>query len=212
MSGYVSGPASCPPSICADVSAYWNICCLLLTDHLLAELMKCSRCWDNPALDCHWHRKHFPLRFHFYPCFGMAAPPWHELPHPCLFPPLVGGSAVKIQVTSFLANVKGCSRANMPEINCWCHGLGGRGRNTFWWEPGVRRAHLVVVRKFVWWDCDWHHAETPIPLKMSKVTQGIFEPRQSVEDDRQLFPFLRVTCSVIAVCCSCAWQPQIFQA
>jgi len=49
MSGYVSGPASCPPSICADVSAYWNICCLLLTDHLLAELMKCSPLLGQPG-------------------------------------------------------------------------------------------------------------------------------------------------------------------
>lgn len=121
MSGYVSGPASCPPSICADVSAYWNICCLLLTDHLLAELMKCSRCWDNPALDCQWHRKHFPLRFHFYLCSGMAAPLRYGLPHPCLLPGLGGGggSAVKIQVTRFRANVfTFCSRASVPVINC----------------------------------------------------------------------------------------------
>lgn len=127
MSGYVSGPASCPPSICADVSAYWNICCLLLTDHLLAELMKCSRCWDNPALDCQWHRKHFPLRFHFYLCSGMAAPGGHGLPRPCLFLPCAGRA--RTRAPSFGVSVEGCSKTQVHvglAISC---GLGSKGRN-----------------------------------------------------------------------------------
>lgn len=132
MSGYVSGPASCPPSICADVSAYWNICCLLLTDHLLAELMKCSRCWDNPALDCQWHHKHFLLGFHFYLCSGMAAPGRHGLPCPCHV--LTLAAFHRIQVAGFGVNVEGWSGTYVhvvAVINC-CHcKLRSKGRSGF---------------------------------------------------------------------------------
>lgn len=132
MSGYVSGPASCPPSICADVSAYWNICCLLLTDHLLAELMKCSRCWDNPALDCQWHHKHFLLGFHFYLCSGMAAPGGHGLPCPCHV--LTLAAFHRIQVACFGVNVEGWSGTYVhvvAVINCCHRKLRSKGRSGF---------------------------------------------------------------------------------
>lgn len=177
MSGYVSGPASCPPSICADVSAYWNICCLLLTDHLLAELMKCSRCWDNPALDCQWHRKHFPLRFHFYLCSGMAAPLRYGLPHPCLLPRLAGGAQSKFKL-------RGLGRMflhSAVELTCPWETVGVRGSDVGAGALSDGSPGSVMVRKFVRWDCSWHRAESLTAPKTCKATEGVLEPSKRQE-------------------------------
>lgn len=113
------------------------------------------------------------------------------------FPSAYRGSAVKIRVTSFRANVKACSRTDMPVVNFWHYRLGHRGKHNFWWEPRVKGACVVAVRKLVWWDWITHKH-----LKLCKVTRGNFGSKQKARAG-QCFPWLShlcCNCCVLSLC------------
>lgn len=85
------------------------------------------------------------------------------------------GSAVKIQGPSFGANYwKAAAELMCLWINCWhyswdtgpaCFPVGAQGWGSM----------SGSVRNFLWWDCDWHHAETSIALKTCKAAEGFLE-------------------------------------